>query len=98
MNYFRVSLIGTGGYGESVVVQMGAHNWMVVDSCMDPMTKESLPLQYLKSLHVDIASDVKLIVCSHWHNDHTISFTSEAISTCRDYCFRCKAYCMFSLA
>lgn len=72
MNYFRVSLIGTGGYGESVVVQMGVHNWMVVDSCMDPQTKESLPLQYLKSLHVDIASDVKLIVCSHWHNDHIL--------------------------
>lgn len=72
MNYFRVSLIGTGGYGESVVVQMGNHKWMVVDSCLDPVSKESLPLQYLKSQGVDIASDVKLVVCSHWHNDHIL--------------------------
>ena len=36
MNLFRVSLIGTGGgYGESVVVQLGMNNWMVVDSCID---------------------------------------------------------------
>lgn len=45
MNYFRVSLIGTGGYGESVVIQMGTNNWMVVDSCIDPISKESVPLQ-----------------------------------------------------
>lgn len=72
MNYFRVSLIGTGGYGESVVIQMGTNNWMVVDSYIDPISKESVPLQYLKSQGVNIASDVKLIVCSHWHNDHIL--------------------------
>lgn len=39
MNLFRVSLIGTGGgYGESVVVQLGLNNWIVVDSCIDPVT------------------------------------------------------------
>lgn len=73
MNLFRVSLIGTGGgYGESVVVQLGMNNWMVVDSCIDPVTKESLPLEYLKSLGVHIETEVKLIVCSHWHNDHIL--------------------------
>ncbi len=73
MNCFGVSLIGTGGgYGESVVVQLGAHNWMVIDSCVNPVTKESLPLHYLKSRGVDLASEVKLIVCSHWHNDHIL--------------------------
>lgn len=77
MNCFRVSLIGTGGgYGESVVVQLGANNWIVVDSCVNPITKEPLPLQYLKSLGVDVVSDVKLIICSHWHNDHILGMDS----------------------
>ena len=87
MNYFRVSLIGTGGgYGESVVMQLGANNWMVIDSCLDPVTKESLPLQYLKSQGVNVASDVKLIVCSHWHNDHILGMDS-LLDECRSASF-----------
>lgn len=73
LNCFRVSLIGTGGgYGESIVAQLGENNWIVVDSCIDPITKKSLPLLYLKSLGVDIKKNVKLIVCSHWHDDHIL--------------------------
>ena len=87
MNCFRVSLIGTGGgYGESVVVQLGANNWMVVDSCQDPVTKESLPLRYLKSLKVNVDSDVKLIVCSHWHNDHILGM-ENLLDECKSASF-----------
>lgn len=64
-------LIGTGGgYGESIVVHLGNNDWMVVDSCIDPFTKKSLPLQYLEENNIDIETQVKLIVCTHWHDDH----------------------------
>lgn len=87
MNLFRVSLIGTGGgYGESVVVQLGMNNWMVVDSCIDPVTKESLPLEYLKSLGVHIETEVKLIVCSHWHNDHILGI-DKLLEECKSATF-----------
>lgn len=87
MNLFRVSLIGTGGgYGESVVVQLGLNNWIVVDSCIDPVTKESLPLEYLKSLGVQIETDVKLIVCSHWHNDHILGI-DKLLEECKSATF-----------
>lgn len=87
INCFKVSLIGTGGgYGESVVIQLGGNNWMVIDSCLDPITKESLPLQYLKSQGVDIESDVKLIVCSHWHNDHILGM-ENLLNECKSASF-----------
>lgn len=86
MNYFRISLIGTGGYGESVVVQLGPDTWMVVDSCVNPKTKEPLPLLYLKSLGVNVETDVKLIVCSHWHNDHIIGM-DKLLEECKSAVF-----------
>ncbi|MBX3429849.1 MAG: hypothetical protein KF779_09725 [Hyphomonadaceae bacterium] len=41
---------------------------MVVDSLLDH--QESVPLTYLQTLNVDLARDVKLLVASHWHDDH----------------------------
>ncbi len=48
-NIAEITLIGTGGgYGESIVVHVGNNEWIVVDSCQDPFTKDSLPLLFLK--------------------------------------------------
>ena len=67
----EVTLIGTGGgYGESVVVHLGNQHWIVVDSCINPETKNPLPLEYLESIGVNVAKDVKLVLCTHWHDDH----------------------------
>jgi beta-lactamase superfamily II metal-dependent hydrolase len=82
-NILEVSLIGTGGgYGESVVIHLGHNNWIVVDSCYDPTSAKCLPLEYLKSKGVDIEHDVKLIICTHWHNDHIIGI-SELLRSCK---------------
>ena len=65
-----VTLLGSGsGYGESVVVKLYEHCWMVVDSCINPLTGDPLPLTYLEQNKIDTA-DVKLVVCTHWHSDH----------------------------
>lgn len=67
----EVTLLGTGGgYGESIVRKLGNNDWIIVDSCIDPFTKSCLPLDFLQSKGVNIKEDVKLIVCTHWHDDH----------------------------
>jgi hypothetical protein len=67
----EVSIFGPG-VGESVVVHLGLGEWLVVDSCIDRRTGEIAALQYLTKLGVNIASAVKLVVLTHWHNDHMI--------------------------
>ena len=66
---FEVSLFGPG-VGESIVVHLGNEDWIVVDSCMDPSTGQPAALGYLERLGVDVAVAVKLIVVTHWHDDH----------------------------
>lgn len=77
----EVTLIGTGGYGESCVVHLGNNSWIVVDSCIEPGSNKSLPLQYLEELNVDVTTQVRLIVCTHWHDDH-IKGISELYEKC----------------
>lgn len=43
---------------------------MVVDSCTPNREDIPIALTYLESLGVDVRSQVKLIVVSHWHDDH----------------------------
>lgn len=67
----EITVIGTGGgYGECIILKLGEKDWIIVDSCIDPITKKTLALTYLTELGVDIANDVKLILCTHWHDDH----------------------------
>lgn len=88
---FEISLLGTGaGYGESVVIHLGYNNWIVVDSCINPKTKECLPLEYLRSRDVNVAKDVKLILCTHWHDDH-IQGISELLANCDEAVFSMSA-------
>ena len=75
-NIGEVTLIGTGGgYGESIVAHLGNNNWITIDSCIDPKTKKSLSLQYLESLGINIKTDLKMIVATHWHDDHILGIS-----------------------
>jgi beta-lactamase superfamily II metal-dependent hydrolase len=56
--------------GECIVVHIGDGDWIVVDSCLDRRSRRSVALNYLRSLDVDINSKVKLVVATHWHDDH----------------------------
>lgn len=85
-NIGEIALFGTGGgYGESCVVHLGNQNWIVIDSCINPYTTECLPLDYLRKKGVNIANDVKLIICTHWHDDHI-----KGISQLLKECFNCQ--------
>lgn len=65
----EVSVFGPG-MGECVVVHLGEGEWIVVDSCKDRATGQPVALDYLRSMNVDIESKVRLVVATHWHDDH----------------------------
>lgn len=68
-NELEISLFGPG-YGESIVIHLGNGDWMIVDSCIDKESQQPCALQYLKSIGVDYSTQVKVIVATHWHDDH----------------------------
>src|SRR5260221_10149936 len=68
-NELEVSLFGPG-FGECLVVHLGAGEWMVVDSCPNADKSRSIALDYLGQMGVDVAARVKLVVATHWHDDH----------------------------
>jgi beta-lactamase superfamily II metal-dependent hydrolase len=65
----EVSLFGPG-LGEAVLVHVGAGEWIVVDSCLDRFPRRPVALRYLESLGCDPASAIRLVVATHWHDDH----------------------------
>jgi beta-lactamase superfamily II metal-dependent hydrolase len=65
----EVSIFGPGK-GESIVAHLGDGDWMVVDSCLNRKTDEPVALEYLRLLDVDVATKVKMVVATHWHDDH----------------------------
>jgi beta-lactamase superfamily II metal-dependent hydrolase len=66
----EITLFGPG-YGESLVVHLSDGLWIVVDSCYGAWCKEDpAPIWYLKQLGVNISTQVRMVVCSHWHDDH----------------------------
>src|SRR4051812_4423421 len=67
----EVSVFGPG-VGEGILVHLGGGDWIVVDSCVDRtvMPGEPAALGYLQSLRVDPAQAIRLVVVTHWHDDH----------------------------
>lgn len=65
----EISIFGSG-VGECIVIHLGNGQWMIVDSCLDPTSKQPAAIKYLENIGVDLSSAVKLILISHWHDDH----------------------------
>lgn len=76
----ELSLFGPG-YGEALLVHLGAGKWILVDSCLHCDSSQPAALAYLHELGVDIAQAVELIVATHWHDDH-IRGISAALREC----------------
>lgn len=75
------------GHGQCLLIHLGLGEWMMVDSCVDG---GRLPaLDYLESLGVDPSQSVKLLVATHWHDDH-IRGISEALGRCSQASFACS--------
>jgi hypothetical protein len=85
----ELSLFGPG-IGECIVVHLGAGNWMVVDSCLNGSGDKAIALEYLDGLGVDVASRVKLVVATHWHDDH-IRGLAQVVRRASTAHFACSA-------
>lgn len=84
----EVTLIGPG-FGESVLVHIGNNSWIIVDSCIDNKTGKPAAISYLEEIGVDPSTSVKLIVATHWHDDH-IRGLHQVVKACPDAQFCCS--------
>ncbi len=66
---FEISIIGPGR-GECVIVHLGNNEWCVVDSCVPRGSSKSVAIEYLSSFKNGALDRVRLIVATHWHDDH----------------------------
>ena len=82
----EVSLFGPG-YGECAVAHVGWGEWIVLDSFLTSR-REPVALQYFDELGVDPARDVRLIVATHWHDDH-MKGLGNLVSRCPEADFCC---------
>ena len=65
----EVSVIGPGR-GECVIVHLGDNEWCIVDSCIPRGQKQPVAVEYLAGFGNGALSRVRLIVATHWHDDH----------------------------
>ena len=84
----EISLFGPG-FGECVVAHLGESEWVVVDSCFDGDSHVPAALDYFRKLGVNPAQDVRLVVATHWHDDHTGGL-AEVFAACLDAKFACS--------
>ena len=79
----QIHILGTGGgYGESIIINLGNDEWVIVDSCQDPKSKKCFPLLFLEEKEIN-PRQVKLIICTHWHDDH-IRGISAILRICKE--------------
>jgi hypothetical protein len=72
-----------------VVIHACDNEWIVVDSCIDSTTGNAAALDYLSSIGVDAAAAVKLVIATHWHDDH-IRGMSQVAQACTSAVFACS--------
>lgn len=64
----EVTLIGPG-YGECVLIHVHGE-WVVIDSCRLPTTKQAAAIAYLSSIGIPFER-IRMVACTHWHDDHS---------------------------
>ena len=83
----EVTLFGPG-YGESALIHLGGGHWIIADSCIDNVTHLPAALSYLETIGIDPGQAVRLVVATHWHNDH-IGGMRTVVSRCTSAKFCC---------
>src|SRR5207247_10718341 len=79
-NDLEVSLFGPG-FGECLALHLPGGKWILIDSCRNSQGQPA-SLAYLREMGVRAASDVAMVVASHWHLDH-VDGISEIVQECR---------------
>jgi hypothetical protein len=87
----EVSIFGPGR-GEAIAVHLGDGRWILVDSCRD-RSKEVPALSYMTRIGVDVATQVRLVIATHAHNDHFAGL-ADVFDVCRSAKFVCSSALM----
>ena len=69
------------------MLHLGKGVWAIVDSCEDSDGRPRA-LRYLLDMGVDPSVSVKLVVATHWHDDH-IRGMGDQVEVCRSASFCC---------
>ena len=85
----EVSIFGPG-FGECIAVHLGLGEWLVVDSCIEQESKRPVALEYLETIGVNPATGIRVVVASHWDDDH-IKGLSEVFQEATAATFVCSA-------
>jgi hypothetical protein len=83
-----LSVFGAG-YGECLVLHLTENQWVVIDSCSGVDSGVSIATEYLTELKVPISSAVRLVVATHYHDDH-IGALGEFFERSRSARFGCS--------
>lgn len=87
-NELEFTLLGPG-YGECSVIHLGHGDWIIVDSCVDNAGNPAA-LGYLNQIGVDAKAAVRLIIVTHWHDDH-VRGVARVVRNCSRAEFACPA-------
>lgn len=87
-NELEFTLLGPG-YGECSVIHLGQGDWIIVDSCVDDAGNPAA-LGYLSQIGVNTETDVRLIIVTHWHDDH-VRGVARVVRDCPSAEFACPA-------
>lgn len=84
---FEISVIGPGR-GECIVIHLGDNEWCVVDSCIPKGLTTSIAVDYLQGFKNGALDRIKLVVATHWHDDHIRGLASllQSVPTAEFYC------------
>ncbi|MBF0463333.1 MAG: MBL fold metallo-hydrolase [Magnetococcales bacterium] len=73
-----------------MVIHVGCGEWIIVDSCAgESAGHPSKPIEYLKNIGHKPEECVRIVVATHWHDDH-IAGLSEALDMCQKAVFCCS--------
>lgn len=84
----EISVIGPG-LGECILLHLGDNDWCIVDSCIARDSQEPVALEYLRGFENDALARVRLILATHWHDDH-IRGLSSLVRECPSALFSCS--------
>ena len=87
-NEIEISCFGPG-FGESIVIHLGNSEWIIIDSCTNNIDPLPASINYLNSIKVKVETQVKIVLATHWHDDH-IKGIADTLERCKNAVFYCS--------
>jgi beta-lactamase superfamily II metal-dependent hydrolase len=69
----EVTVFGRG-VGEAILIHYGDNEWACID-CLQTLAGNPAPMEYLEQIGVNVGTQLKYILATHWHDDHVRGIT-----------------------